>query len=608
MSSVMPALGESVAGYRIDEVIGSGGMGVVYEATQLALDRKVALKVLAPHLSDDLVFRERFRREGVLQAALEHPNVVTVYEAGESDAGLYLAMRLVRGTNLKELLAAGGLAPRDALSLLAQIAGALDAAHAQDVVHRDVKPPNILVDEDGKAFLADFGLTRGTSQNTLTRTGAYVGTLDYVSPEQIRGEVLTARSDLYALGAVLYECLTGGVPYPRESEAALLYAHLSDMPPPPSVMRPGLPLALDAVAARALSKDPADRYPTATALIDAARVALASGDGAVETPVPRARPPRSETVVDAMPNVALPPLPQLNDRRPFPWPLVAAAAALLLVAAAVAFAVGHASTKVRRPVMRTANAGGVTVSYPAGWSRAAKPPAVPGLTFKDPLVLTEGGLTFMTGGGGRVDPALLRSGSTAATVATLAAGRANLYAGLRPKGSTLALTLFALPTTTSYAFAGCVAPAGVDLRPCEAIAATLHLSTGQVRQLGPTAAYAGSLRATLQRLDARRKRDRALLAQATSPRAQETAAAALAHDERTAATAIRALRPSLGVAPAQRNLAAALDRAAAAYVALGRAVAHAADYPVARTRVTSAETAAEHALAAFVAAGYQIHS
>jgi serine/threonine-protein kinase len=606
MSSVMPGVGESVAGYRIDDVLGSGGMGVVYEATQIALDRKVALKVLAPHLSDDLVFRERFRREGVLQAALEHPHVVTVYEAGESDAGLYLAMRLVRGTNLKELLAGGSLAPEQALELLAQIADALDAAHAQDVVHRDVKPPNILVDENGKAFLADFGLTRGTSQNTLTRTGSYVGTLDYVSPEQIRGEMLTARSDLYALGAVLYECLTGSVPYPRESEAALLYAHLSDSPPPPSAMRPGLPPALDAVAARALAKDPADRYSTATALVDAAREALASEPGAAELPAHHARPPRGATVIDAIPSVAVRPLPQLTDRQPFVWPLVAAAVALALVAGAAAFAVGHASATVHQPALRTATAGAIHVSYPPGWSRGTKPPVVPGLDLQDPLVLNLGPLTFVAGSARSLDPALVPPTSTHPTVAVLAAGRAYRYAALQPDGSRQRLTLFALPTAAGYALAACIAPIGSDARPCEAVAATLQLSAGQARQLGPTAAYASSLGTTLARLDARRTRDRALLARATSPRTQQTAVAALARDERSAAAAIRALQPSVGAAAAQRALTAALDRTAAAYTALARAAAHGAGYAKARTHVASAEVAAEQALAGFAAAGYDI--
>ena len=608
MSSVMPGVGESVAGYRIDDVLGSGGMGIVYEATQIALDRKVALKVLAPHLSDDLVFRERFRREGVLQAALEHPHVVTVYEAGESDAGLYLAMRLVRGTNLKELLAEGTLTPERALELLAQIADALDAAHAQDVVHRDVKPPNILVDEAGKAFLADFGLTRGTSQETLTRAGAYVGTLDYVSPEQIRGEQLTARSDLYALGAVLYECLTGGVPFPRESEAALLYAHLSDMPPPPSAMRPGLPPALDAVVARALAKDPADRYGTATALIDAARDALASRPGTAHVPVQRARPPRLETVVDRMPSVGLPPLAKLTERRPLVWPLAAAAAALALLALAVTFAVGHGSATIRPAVLRTASAGAIKVSYPTGWSRGVKPPVVPGLEVRDPLVLIDGPLTLVAGSVSSLDPVLVPSGSTPATVATLAAGPAYRYAGLHPKGSRAALTLFALPTTTGYALAGCIAPPEGNTRPCEAVAATLQLTTGAARRLGPTIAYATSLRTILARLDARRSRDRSLLAHATSPRTQATDATALGRDERAGAAAIRALHPSVGAAAAQAALAAALVRTAATYVALARAAAHGdrAGYAQARAHVAAAEAAAAPAFARFAAAGYAI--
>src|SRR4051794_23346549 len=193
----MLATGTTIAGYRIDGIVGTGGMGVVYEATQLSLGRTVALKVLGSHLSADDDFARRFRREAMLQAALEHPSIVTVYEAGDADDGLYLAMRLVRGTNLKQLIL-DGLAPRRALDLLEQIASALDTAHDAGLIHRDVKPQNMLVDQEDRAFLADFGLTKGARDRGITRTGQYLGSIDYASPEQVRGATLSSRSDLYA--------------------------------------------------------------------------------------------------------------------------------------------------------------------------------------------------------------------------------------------------------------------------------------------------------------------------------------------------------------------------------------------------------------------------
>ncbi len=187
-----------VAGYRIDGTLGEGGMGTVYRATQLSLERVVALKVLTAQLSADPDFRERFRREGLLQAALDHPHIVTVYEAGETDSRLFLAMRMVEGPTLKELILRRQLDDRRALRLLTQVAEALDAAHAKGLIHRDVKPQNVLVGAGDHAYLADFGLTKAHDDAAMTETGQFVGTIDYISPEQARGARATARSDVYA--------------------------------------------------------------------------------------------------------------------------------------------------------------------------------------------------------------------------------------------------------------------------------------------------------------------------------------------------------------------------------------------------------------------------
>ena len=280
----MLAPGDDVAGYRIDSVLGRGGMGVVYTATQRSLNRTVALKFLADVLGSDADFRERFRREGLIQAALDHPNIVPVYEAGEVDEGLFLAMRLVRGSNLKELIVGGGLGVARTLNVLSPIADALDAAHEAGLIHRDIKPQNILVGARDHAYLADFGLTKEAGATGVTKTGQFVGTFDYVAPELISGDIGGPLSDQYALTAVLYECLTGEVPFVRLTDAALLYAHVADPVPAVTARRDDLPGEIDAVIGRGLAKVPDERFESASAMIAAAATALA--DVAHDAPGP----------------------------------------------------------------------------------------------------------------------------------------------------------------------------------------------------------------------------------------------------------------------------------------------------------------------------------
>jgi YVTN family beta-propeller protein len=291
--STDPRLGTELAGYRLEALIGRGGMGVVYRAHDLALDRDVALKLLAPELADDVSFRERFLRESRLAASLEHPNVVPIHDAGEIEGQLYIAMRLVEGTDLKTILREGPLEPARAVHVVEQIAGALDAAHARGLVHRDVKPSNVLIDEREHVYLADFGLSRRLGDAAAPLGAAKsLGTADYVAPEQIRGEEVDGRADVYALGCLLYECLAGKPPFERGSEAATLYAHLEESPP----VLPGL----EQVLPKALAKEPGDRYQSSGNLTEAAREALGLGS------------------------------------KRFRWPLAAAVVGLLLIAAAVA--------------------------------------------------------------------------------------------------------------------------------------------------------------------------------------------------------------------------------------------------------------------------------
>jgi serine/threonine-protein kinase len=261
---------EIIAGYRIDEQIGQGGMGVVYRATQLSLDRTVAIKLISAERNSDPVFRERFKRESRLAASIEHPHVVPVFEAGEDDGLLFIAMRYVNGVDLARLLHRTGPLPLElAIQLTVELASALDAAHLLELVHRDVKPANVLLttDERPHAYLTDFGVAKHVAAaNGLTRADALVGTVEYMAPEQIRGEPTDRRADIYSLTGVLYHCLTGDPPFVRESDAAKLWAHLNAPPPRPSEARAELPPQLDSIIAVGLAKRPAHRYASAGAL------------------------------------------------------------------------------------------------------------------------------------------------------------------------------------------------------------------------------------------------------------------------------------------------------------------------------------------------------
>jgi YVTN family beta-propeller protein len=266
--------GARVAGYVVEELVGRGGMGEVYRARDERLERYVALKILAPRYAEDEGFRERLLRESRLAASLDHPNVVPVYDAGEADGQLYLAMRFVEGTDLKALLRREGvLDPARAVSIAEQVAAALDAAHVRGLVHRDVKPSNVLIDERGHCYLADFGLTQSVSDRGPT-DGQLMGTVDYAAPEQIRGDDVDGRADVYSLGCLLFECLTGTMPFAGSSDVAVVYAHLQDDPPRASERVSALPPAVDDVVARAMTKEPDSRQPSCGALVVEARHAL----------------------------------------------------------------------------------------------------------------------------------------------------------------------------------------------------------------------------------------------------------------------------------------------------------------------------------------------
>ncbi|MET8852618.1 serine/threonine-protein kinase [Amycolatopsis sp. NPDC004625] len=302
---------EQFGPYRIEGLLGRGGMGEVHRAYDTAHDRVVALKLLSDPFVADEAFRARFRRESQIVARLREPHVIPIHAYGEVDGRLYLDMRLVEGRDLKELLEAGPLEPARAAGIAAQVAGALDAAHADGLVHRDVKPSNVLVTDADFVYLVDFGIARSmTAEGTsITGTGNVIGTLDYMAPERFGDAPVTGLVDVYALACVFFECLTGRRPFPAEGAAAQMGAHLTAPPPVLSQARPGLPPALDAVVARGMAKNPADRYPTASAFADAVR-------GALTAPAPPF-PTWQKTLPGPMPHAAPPPM---TPPRPMPLP------------------------------------------------------------------------------------------------------------------------------------------------------------------------------------------------------------------------------------------------------------------------------------------------
>ncbi|OKK17198.1 serine/threonine protein kinase [Streptomyces sp. CB00455] len=278
-------IGKQIAGYRVERLIGHGGMAVVYCAQDLRLDRTVALKLIAPERARDDTFRRRFTHESRVAAKIDHPHIVPIFEAGETDGVLYIAMRYVPGLDLRGLLDRDGPLPvATALRIAAQVASALDAAHEHDLVHRDVKPGNILVaagtdsDHPEHVYLTDFGLTKKSlSLSGFTTAGEFVGTLDYMAPEQITGRPVDGRCDLYSLACVVYETLAGAPPFQREEDVALLWAHQYDQPPALTEKRPEIAPAADGVLAKALAKVPEDRYGSCLEFVAALRAATGNG-------------------------------------------------------------------------------------------------------------------------------------------------------------------------------------------------------------------------------------------------------------------------------------------------------------------------------------------
>jgi Protein kinase domain len=344
-----PRIGTEFAGYRIEGLLGRGGMGVIYRAEHPRLGATIALKVMEPELAMDEVFRERFVREARAAARIRHPNIIPIYDAGEWHGDLYIAMRYIEGDDLRSVLRKDGALPTDQTYVIGlQIASALDAAHRSGLIHRDVKPGNILIeagpDPDSApiAYLADLGLTKHVdSQSGVTDSGELLGTIDYVAPEQISGLRVDGRADVYSLACVLFECLTGAVPYVRENQAAVLWAHLHDEVPRATTMNPSLPEAVDAALARGMAKSPEDRFSTARELVMALEapleaVAAAAPDG-VET-----RPMRGSPSAATAPTTAA--AGRRGGRRSLAFALIAGVVLGSAAAAGVGFLLSDSET------------------------------------------------------------------------------------------------------------------------------------------------------------------------------------------------------------------------------------------------------------------------
>jgi serine/threonine-protein kinase len=336
-----PRIGTEFAGYRIEGLLGQGGMGVVYRAEHPRLGATIALKVMDPELATNELFRERFVREARAAAGIKHPNIIPIYDAGEWHGDLYIAMRYIEGEELRSLIRRnGGLPAQETYVIGMQIASALDAAHRNGLIHRDVKPGNILIepgpdpDSPPIAYLGDLGLTKHIdSHSGVTGSGELLGTIDYIAPEQISGSRVDGRADVYSLACVLFECLTGTVPYVRENQAAVLWAHLHDEVPRATSVNPSLPPAIDAALARGMAKSPDDRVATARALVEALQAPLAA-----TTTISR---DGSETLSDptTLPLAAPPAAPRAARRRSRSLALVLAAAVGLVLGGAAAAAV-----------------------------------------------------------------------------------------------------------------------------------------------------------------------------------------------------------------------------------------------------------------------------
>ena len=603
IASDVLSTGTILAGYRIERLIGRGAVSDVYEATQRSRNRTVALKLVIPELSDDPEFREQLRRA----RTLIHPHIVPTLEVRETEQGLLIAMRLMRGGNLGQIAAGGALDPERALRLLGQIAGALDSAHAAGIVHGHVKPENILVDKRGHPYLGDFGLVTAPGELSPVTTGEY-GSLHYVAPEQIRGERPGPRSDVYALGAVLYECLTGAVPYPREFEAAVLHAHVREPPPRPSAAHPGLPGAIDGVIARAMAKEPELRHDSAAALISEAEKALARAEEGALLVSPEAR----EAV-------------EGGPRRSRVLLALAIAGVVVLAAAAFGFLVGRSHRTSEPPPFRSTALGPVVLTLPHDWIAVGGRVVVPDLLPRQRFGVAPAGRIEnggLAGGLSAGDPPTYLPASFAKSARDVSLTHAALvrtgplegyrYSELEARGFSPRLTVYAFPTTLGVATLACFAstgPAPAIPEECERIVGTLRITRGRPLGVGASREFAATIAAAVRRLNVAREAGRGRLARATTPEAQVTTALATAGAFDKAASEVDG-SPAAPDQRTRRGVEDVLRRTAAAYRGLAKAARRgsATGFEAARALVTRLEGQVNERLGRLRELGYAVQS
>jgi predicted Ser/Thr protein kinase len=627
--------GEVLGGYRIDDVLGVGGMAVVYRAHQLSLNRPVALKVLTRDVTHDDSFLERFRREAHHAATLEHPNIVPVYDTGEDAGHLYIAMRLVEGGTLADLLQGGGLSPAGTVRILRPLARALDAAHGLGLVHRDIKPENILLARDEHPYLGDFGVAKSNETRGLTEAGGFVGTVNYASPEQIRAEPLTPASDIYSFTAMAFECLTGQVPYPKDTDAGVMQAHLVE--PPPAIAVEGLSAAtaLQAVIARGMAKDPAERHPSATALVDAVEAAVATlpegdrrrraafggggaADGAVPVPAPargatRLVPRRIDLPDASAADAAQQARARLKQRGTLAA-VVAVAVTLPLVAALRPAGGGGEEGP------RVADGSFVAVRYAAPWvAQTAASPPLPGLDIDRPAALSTAGPAgeaAVVRAGRLLRPSRVSAGLPAGVAERFAEGRprpvtvrvgnvvARRYDGVLTDARRLSLLVVA--TDRGDVAVACERPPAGPLpaRLCDGILGSLRLVGARPLPPGPDPQLARGLDAALGPLAGARSQaaldDTSLVRRADNLRRLAAATTA-------AAASIRALTPRAADRPAVTRARAALAAEARALGSLADATLdrlHAA-YGTASAEVEAAQRRLRDALRELGRRGYR---
>jgi serine/threonine protein kinase len=532
IGSMILSEGTMLAGYRVKDVIGIGGMAIVYRAEQVSLGREVALKVLSPALSVDDAFRERFRREGRSIAALDHPNIVSIFDSGEMDGRLFLAMRLVRGRTLADRMRADGVSGEETIAILRPIAGALDAAHDAGIIHRDIKPQNILISSSGHPYLADFGIAKGTTTAGFTAAGGFVGSANYAAPEQILGQTVTATVDVYGLAVVVFQCLTGQVPYPLDTDAGVLHAQVNAPPPSIPSDQPGGD-RFNAMIANGMAKAPEARLRSAGALIALAAdvidslpvpmrrlsptfqrateptVAAPSDRSTVAEPGPvaegrsRALAPAAsgpttskdadgersdqshgDDVVDAARSAGDAPAPSARGRH---LRVLGTAGALIL--AAVVVGVGLVASGTGGAQKRTARSGPLSVTYPSRWRRQPTSAQIRSLFKGVPIQLRYGTVELAAGElqksaavPGDLPSALMTDFGTPIRGSRTIVGR---HPGREYQWSTSSglFGVFVLPLATGDAAIVCRGAGTVG--QCAALARDAAVNASEVLPLGP---------------------------------------------------------------------------------------------------------------------------